>query len=64
MNNSKTVCQLGGIMKHLNGVGFKITFVGDDDSEFAKKYKDKIKSLLVSDNVAVSEIHGYMDKKE
>jgi len=52
-------CIIGGIVKHSNGVGFKLTF---NNAELANKYKDMFRWILVADGVEVVYKLGYYDE--
>jgi len=52
---------MGGIIKHKNGYGFKITFT---DSSLANKYKDMFRWIIINDNIPLIYNTGYYDKKE
>jgi len=54
----KNQCRLSGIIKHNDGIGFKITF---DTSEQANKYKDMMKWILKDDGFKVLISKGYYD---
>ena len=56
MENKKII--LGGIIKHTNGVGFKITF---PDQKTANTYKDMIRWILINDGHPLIYNLGYYD---
>jgi len=56
----KTTCRLGGIIKHRQGIGFKVTF---QDREQANYYKQMFYYILKSDYKDVENIGGYYDDK-
>ena len=58
MANKKTNVIMGGIIKHNNGIGFKITF---QDQNTANKYKDMFRWILVHDGYPLIYNLGYYD---
>ena len=51
----------GGIIKHSNGIGFKITF---KNKTVAQHYKDMMIWIIKNDNHNIKNFEGYYDKKE
>lgn len=60
----KSSCLIGGILRHTDGIGFKLTFIGDDNEEQAQHYKDMFKYIIESDKIKVRILKGYMDRRE
>lgn len=54
----KKECTLSGIIKHSNGIGFKITFNSKDT---ANKYKDMLRFILAEDGFKINYRQGYYD---
>jgi len=52
---------IGGIIKHTNGVGFKITF---KDRDTANKYKDMFRWIPINDQHPLVYKLGYYDYYE
>lgn len=59
MVKSKVI--IGGIIKHKDGIGFKLTF---EDAEQANRAKDMFRWILLDDNMNVITNKGYHDDKE
>jgi len=51
----------GGIIKHSDGLGFKITF---KDQALAQKYKEAFIWYIQDDNIKVKDNKGYYDTGE
>ena len=58
---NKPCCIVGGIIKHKDGIGFKISF---SNAALACKYKDMFTWIVKDDKVSVDVKKGYYDKKE
>jgi len=57
MKKNKTVI-MKGIVKHSDGVGFKITF---QDRETANYYKDMMYYIIKTDGYKIKYLKGYYD---
>jgi len=55
---TKGKIKIGGIIKHNNGIGFKITF---PDQNTANKYKDMFRWIIINDNHPLIYNLGYYD---
>ena len=51
---------VSGIVKHNDGIGFKITF---ENAEQAQKYKEMFIWILESDDLEVGTMRGHYDKE-
>jgi hypothetical protein len=58
MSGNKKQVILGGVIKHNNGIGFKITF---QDQATANKYKDMMRWIIKNDKHPVVYKTGYYD---
>jgi len=58
MCGDKMSVKIGGIIKHKDGYGFKLTFT---DIDTANKYKDMLRYILTSDNLPIIYNTGYHD---
>ena len=56
----KNKCVIGGILKHNDGYGFKITF---NNPETAQHYKDMIGWIIKNDKINTVVKKSYYDKK-
>ena len=54
-------CRIGGIVKHRNGYGFKVTFT---NKKHANKYKDMLFWIICNDNISTVKNVGYHDLEE
>ena len=52
---------VSGIVKHNDGIGFKITF---ETAEQAQKYKDMFIWILESDDLHVETVNAHYDKEK
>ena len=53
-------CIIGGIIKHSNGIGFKLTF---KDHKTANQYKDMINWIILNDGIKTKIMKGRYDDK-
>ena len=55
----KRNCEIGGVLKHNGGYGFKITF---DDKDSALYYKDMMYWIIKNDNFNMNMKDGYYER--
>ena len=51
-------CVFSGIVKHKDGIGFKVTF---DKPETANMYKDMFRFIVKNDGFKIEDKRGYYD---